>query len=548
MSGEPKVVKQETTIDHNWGSDSPAPGVPANHFSARITKTIEASGGTYRFNVTADDGVKVLLDNKVIIDQFKNQPATEYYADVVLDEQFHSLQIDYYENERDAVLKFNYFKTDAPFHQNNMHTPYYPLGSFRGEYFDSINLDEKSTVIHYNEPSINYDWGKGTPDPRLHTDNFSARWTGNIDTVPGNYNFSVTADDGVKLYVNDILVIDQWNDHASTTYNTNINLSEDDPHTLGDMQKPHFMTAVRLEYYEKGGNAVMKFNYIQNTPSPTPPTDPTKIIYPIGTFRGEYYNSRNLDENLAAIHDSENIDFDWGSSAPLPNMNTDNFSVRWIGRFSGDDEVDRISLTADDGIRMYIDGGLVLDHYQDQVATTFNYDLSFAPHENHLYTIKIEYYEHQWNALAKFKMTKIDTIIGAKFHDDTISLINSKKIDALIDNQKVITVQSNLANTGNYSVPVKVYARWVKVPYIKELPYNTNPPGQDISFGDYSVSTNPILNDQWTADGSPHLVTSVWKPIKSGIYSYVIETSFGGFVRSAPKINSLGELYTVTIP
>jgi len=78
------------------------------------------------------------------------------------------------------------------------------------EYFNNKNLEGNPTVTRIDE-SIDFDWGEGVPHPFINGDNFSARWTGMLKSpVNGLYKMGVTVDDGVRLFIDDKLVIDLW--------------------------------------------------------------------------------------------------------------------------------------------------------------------------------------------------------------------------------------------------------------------------------------------------------------------------------------------------
>ncbi|MCB0020665.1 MAG: hypothetical protein KDE09_22885, partial [Anaerolineales bacterium] len=65
-------------------------------------------------------------------------------------------------------------------------------------------------VLARAEPAVSYDWGSGSPAAGVvNVDNFSARWTRTVNFLPGTYRFSATVDDGVRLWVNNSLLIDQ---------------------------------------------------------------------------------------------------------------------------------------------------------------------------------------------------------------------------------------------------------------------------------------------------------------------------------------------------
>ena len=77
-----------------------------------------------------------------------------------------------------------------------------------GVYFTAL-------VLTRTDPVVDFDWASAAPDPTVQTDNFSVRWSGQIKApVTGTYTFTTASDDGVRLYVNTQLLIDNWTDHA----------------------------------------------------------------------------------------------------------------------------------------------------------------------------------------------------------------------------------------------------------------------------------------------------------------------------------------------
>lgn len=81
-----------------------------------------------------------------------------------------------------------------------------------GYYYNNSNLSGTHTFKR-KDRTINFDWGNGSPDPRINSDSFSVRWTGQV-LIPadGDYIFyvSIEAEDGVRFYFNNKLVIDKW--------------------------------------------------------------------------------------------------------------------------------------------------------------------------------------------------------------------------------------------------------------------------------------------------------------------------------------------------
>jgi hypothetical protein len=101
------LARVDATIDFDWGGGSPDPTVPPNGFSARWTRTRSYTPGTYRFSVTGDDGIRVLVDGVVVVDGWFYQPPTTYSADVPLTEGLHTVVVEYFEWAGGAVAAFS---------------------------------------------------------------------------------------------------------------------------------------------------------------------------------------------------------------------------------------------------------------------------------------------------------------------------------------------------------------------------------------------------------------------------------------------------------
>lgn len=112
------------------------------------------------------------------------------------------------------------------------------------EYFDNKNLDG-SPKLKRVDKTVNFHWDDKSPAKEIGDDNFSVRWTGYLK-IPksGMYSLKTSADDGTRLYLDDQLVINDWNDHAVETRSYKVQLEE------GKLYK------IKLEYYENGGGAV----------------------------------------------------------------------------------------------------------------------------------------------------------------------------------------------------------------------------------------------------------------------------------------------------
>ena len=78
-----------------------------------------------------------------------------------------------------------------------------------GQYYD--NADLTGLALSRVDSSVNFSWGTGSPSALIGADTFSVRWSGQIESIyTEQVSFFVTADDGVRLWVDGQLLIDRW--------------------------------------------------------------------------------------------------------------------------------------------------------------------------------------------------------------------------------------------------------------------------------------------------------------------------------------------------
>ena len=121
-----------------------------------------------------------------------------------------------------------------------------PSNQWRAEYFNDIHLQGSPLVIR-EEANLDHNWGLGSPDPAVPSDNFSARWTRQTRLEGGIYNFYAYVSDGVRVIVNGRAIIDQWHDtDGAPTYSGYIDAVSGGERTIV------------VEYYSRGGLAFCK--------------------------------------------------------------------------------------------------------------------------------------------------------------------------------------------------------------------------------------------------------------------------------------------------
>jgi hypothetical protein len=254
LSGEVMASRTDTApvLAYNWGVGAPAANVKPNQFGGRWGTDIHFAAGTYRFTVQADDVARVFVDFEQILDTIDNPLSGQALsADVTLSAGSHHLQVDYVDFGGDAYLYFSW--------ENVAELP--PIASTNGlwiaQYYDNASLRGEPVFTQW-EASPEHYWGADNPARGVPRDNFSVRWTGIQDLRAGSYQFKLSADDGVRLYVDDLSRINEFHTATNQTYEAIT--------TLGTG-----LHSIVIEFYDAGEIAFVDYTQYPLDPPATPP-------------------------------------------------------------------------------------------------------------------------------------------------------------------------------------------------------------------------------------------------------------------------------------
>lgn len=339
LQGEPLLTRVEPVV--NWSypaGESPAPGVvPATDFSARWEgwRNLDQAG-MWTIFYTADDGGRVWIDNELVIDLWYDHAPMTRAQTKYLSAGYHLVRVEYYQSSGGMTSQLSLA----------------PSGMFpdwMGEYFDNPYL-VGAPRVRVNTPDINFNWGEASPDPSLPADNFSARWMRLYNFAPGNYTFTATADDGIRVWVGDTLAIDAWTPQQAKTYNATLYLDG--------------VTPLRVEYFEQGGNAVVNF-YFQAATQNFPVVAAEK-------WRGTWFDNPTLTPPSVCQTDVAQLQLNWDGNSPACGIGGQFFSARWDAtRVTATAGFYTVKLLVDDGARVYVDDALILDAWREQPPTAY---------------------------------------------------------------------------------------------------------------------------------------------------------------------------------
>jgi hypothetical protein len=386
LSGSAALVRYDPAIDFDWQGGSPDPALPADDFSVRWTRTLGFTPGTYRFHTSSDDGVRIYVDGNRVVDAWGGAHAPNTRSgEITLSSGQHTVVVEYYERGGNA----------------SAHVWWNLLGAFagwQGRYYDNAQLRGGPALVR-DDAEVNFDWGEGPPADWLPADNFSVVWTRQVNFKPGFYRLNVRSDDGVRVWLDSTLVMDYWRPMDYEWHYADGFYLEGN-HTL------------KVEYYERGGGARIRFWWEPSTttsspvgpgPASKPVPSPTPAAPQPGPWQAEYFNNRNLTGSLVMVRSDAALDFNWGLNAPAAAVNRDDFSVRWSGNFSFAAGRYTFTTYSDDGVRLYVDGQQVIDSWRSMRGyRSATLDLSEGTH-----SVRLEYFERTGAALVRLSWKQV---------------------------------------------------------------------------------------------------------------------------------------------
>jgi hypothetical protein len=135
----------------------------------------------------------------------------------------------------------------------------------RGDYYTGQNFDD--FVLTRTDPMIDFIWADTAPDQALPNNSFSVRWTGDVSAqFTETYSFYTITDDGLRLWVDGRLIIDNWTLHGDTEDSGTIDLVAGRSYNIV------------MEYFENTSNATARLGW--QSPHTAKQIIPTYLLWP----------------------------------------------------------------------------------------------------------------------------------------------------------------------------------------------------------------------------------------------------------------------------
>jgi hypothetical protein len=321
LAGFWRLQQVETEpLDRDWGEGSPSERINTNYWSARWERMIRVQPGNYRFTATVDNGIRVWVDETLVIDEWASRwrrGGSDFVGDIFLDGGPHLLRVEFFDTDGPASIQLDWEPYTGP-------PPV--IEGWMAEYFNNVNLSGNPVAVR-DEAEIRMNLGPASPlTGTVNVDNFSVRWTRELDLPAGEIEFSMRVDDGGRLFVDGERVIDAWRPQGPTTYTATVT------HVGGALD-------VIMEYFERTGYAVAELRWtVDEQSEATQDADPTPSLLtddppsseailvddgdPGFVFRGPESRWRSAtsghegDFQWTFNHDSSQSDYNWARWFP----------------------------------------------------------------------------------------------------------------------------------------------------------------------------------------------------------------------------------------
>ena len=365
LRGSPALVRQDPAIGFDWVFDAPAPGLPVDGFSVRWSSVVSFEDGLYDVHAIIDDGMRVYVDDQLLIDEWRDEARREVTASRHMSAGAHVLRVEFYDQQHHAVANLWWEK-----HRS--------FANWKAVYWTNRDLLGSPALIR-DDANIDFNWDLASPADGIPNDRFSARWTRTSNLEEGLYRFIVNVDDGVRVWVDDRLIIDDWNNRPLRELTADVVIAGSGMHTF------------KVEYYENTVQARVHVGWFKAG-------DPS---YP--DWKGEYFSNAQLSGAPVLVRNDRGLVFDWEDRSPAPSVPADSFSVRWTRERQIEPGWYRFTFWTDDGVRFYVDDELVLNEWHQSWDEVYEIEveLSWKP------KLVIEFYEGGGDARFHFSRERI---------------------------------------------------------------------------------------------------------------------------------------------
>lgn len=326
------LQRVDPEINFTWGAAEPASGVGVNEYSVRWIGQLEApADGRFTFFLHSDDSRRLWVGDKLLIDQWRDQPPAETHGemDLVAGRRY-PLKLEYAQRAGDAVVKLSWSGPNLP-QQIIPSNQLWPPGAFAAPtvpghglsaaYFRGTDLGGQPRLR--TDVRIDFDWGGSAPIDGLGADGFSVRWLGSLKALTTEpHAFHVQSDDGMRVWLDEVLIIDAWGNGPRNVKSKMLRMDKTKEYRL------------RVEYLDVEGEAKAKLSWLSASMpecvvpteqlTPARPEETRKLLADAGTGLA---NGIVLSQGTVIardVHSADETTVRFSASSKDPGMSTVN--------------------------------------------------------------------------------------------------------------------------------------------------------------------------------------------------------------------------------
>lgn len=268
---------------------------------------------------------------------------------------------------------------------------------WNAEYFNNTIL-YPAPDLKRQDASIGFDWGNGAPAPGISADNFSVRWGADPFFLAGTYRFWALADDKIRITIDFAytpLIDTITNPSVGRIVSADITLSTGSHH-------------IQVDYIEEGGNAYAFVTWANLASNPTgpnfPPLTNSNPMPVSGPWTAQYFANPSLFGSPTLIRTEVSPSNDWGLGSPVASIPSDNFSARWTSVQTLNAGTYQLSVRADDGVRVIINGVVYINEWHSATGQTYTVNV---PLPTGTHSFIVDFYEASGAAFINYSFTLI---------------------------------------------------------------------------------------------------------------------------------------------
>ena len=524
----PDYKKKIKDVSYYWGEGGPTPELKDN-YTVQFDQSQTLKGGNYFVQTRADDGLVMIMDDKVIIDRWK---WTSDLMDRVILKNVkagdHRIITNYHEGTKAA----------------SVYSHIVPFGDWLAYYYNNTSFSGSpiaSKVIPANEYDqlVELNWQDSPVPGVVNEDNFTAIYVTAKELPAGEYIVNLGADDGAQVYIDGKLVLDRFTPTGYREDSVKVTIKDN----AGPDKTVHW---IEVKYKEGILSSRVKFSII--------PYEKMKTITPEDGWVGEIYPSTNFTGTPVIIPGNlfnspiMNLNYDWGTAAPSPFIPADNFSTKFMRKYKITEAGYYVMrATADDGVRVYLNGEMIINSWKQETNPLREKRVYLEPG---IYTVEVQHYDSKSTAKLSASLDKAETHYngsGAQLRFNWGEGSPAESVQP--DNFTATFNQSQYLNAGDYFIQTYaddgVIVKFNGTTVINRPKYDANNLINYAFLTNVKAGNQTIITDFFEGVGAANLFSEVVKFGDWLAYYYPNQTLTGSPIAAKviPASGTYGQLF-----